>query len=296
MQIRQEFKSNLWEKLSTLASIKSSSAESLMVTPRFYRLFGWVFASLLAFFWLFYVFWESLFYTSHAPIISEYEADTFHINTTEEIKLEIQSGVEASGIYQDVESESSASQVPNTIIIREDWASQIDVSQPQRLQAEPQPSSVQSKTLWESSPTSQKSESASETESISDESNQSDATLNSDNDSQEFSENWSDDSVESMPMWDWESMDTSMMRWAYPMMEPSASFSIDSSVDFSSEQDFIEQDIEDTSEEVIDEFTLRCDVFGWEVAIRDELRVCMIWDIVCSESDFLEWVCELGQE
>ena len=56
----------------------------------------------------------------------------------------------------------------------------------------------------------------------------------------------------------------------------------------------IEEDIAEAETDTIDEFTLRCDVFGWEVSLRGEERVCNIWDIVCSESDFLEWVCELG--
>jgi len=139
VQIDQKFKSHLWEKLSTLAVMKSWSVESFVKKPLLLHVFGWVFASLLAFFWLFYVFGDGLFYTWSTPQISEYEAQISDIDTVQETKLEIRS----TGWISEPTEETSIpntqveQKVPNTIIINQDGALQIDVSEKQQLKILP---------------------------------------------------------------------------------------------------------------------------------------------------------------
>lgn len=304
VKIRQDFRSELWEKLSTLSTLKSDSLDGLTKKPGLFHIFGWLFASLLAFFWLFYVFGDTLFYTSHAPVISEYESEIFDTDTEQNIIWEIQSVNQVSQPSNAIQK-SPQTDIPNTIIINEDGASQIDVSQSQRLQVETPDINQESSqdtgfqgggsTINDSSNT--RSFSLDSDESISDDqvswTEQFDDRGVLQNESSSFSnmsEIYSDSST------DTNVSDEMMINPAAESRMMPMILWDDIQADAISDSVQEITDIEEESYEgVLDEFTLRCDVFWWEVSIRDEIRVCMIGDIVCTEENFLEWVCELGQ-
>lgn len=297
--IDANFKAELWERLDTLATLKSESVKDFSKKPWFLHIFWWVFASLLAFFWLFYVIGDSLFYDSEIPTVNESKSRIFDADSREESESEIEpkTGIsEPSPVETKSNSEIQNQEtperkpVPKTIIIREDGASQVDVSESERLQIQPQSEPV------ESSPTTTQSSTTSD--------DMSDSADNQDmqDDSGNFSEDASDDSMqESMPMWGWwaQGMDASMMRMSSPESSSAADASFSTEVNQESSVqgeafDELQQEVEAIFEEFTDEFTLQCNDFWWEVSIIDEKRTCNIWDIVCSEPDFLEWVCELG--
>ena len=283
--IDKKFKSDLWEKLMTLAALKSNSVEGLRRKPWFLHIFSWVFASLLAFFGLFYVFGDSLFYTWSTPKIGEYEAQISDIDPLQKIRIEVESSGEISEPSESAIVEVQRDEIPSTIIIREDWASQIDVSQNQRLEI-----------------------GASKSEQVSPEP-QAESTRKASTESSDiYDENSvesesSDSAADTIPMWWWaDAMDASMMRFmpADISAESQSDFSADinssSSIDIDYSEEQAEEELVEMLEDLTDEFVLGCELLGWEISAEStEERICNIGDIICTESDFEEWVCEVSQ-
>ncbi len=316
--IDAEFRSDLWKKLSTLAALKSESVESLSSKPWFLHIFGWVFASMLAFFGLFYVFGDTLFYIWDTSQMSEYETQFLDTDIIQETKLEIEQSGNISEPSTPIEKEtileSQTSELPHIIIIDQDGRAQEDVWNTQRLQ----PKISTTETV--------------ETQTIIHENIKEDTQADTSVENTEFK-----DDTSTVDQLSWEKDDNIWGTISIPIIEPS-SIQFESKMDTNSDTNAdladeniwnldtmlapaawsmmapemmwdintIQEDVPDAIEEisdveqesyddVLDEFTLRCDVFGGEVSIKDDIRVCNIWDIVCTESDFLKWVCELGQ-
>ncbi len=289
VKIRQEFKSELWEKLSTLALLKSESVKDLSKKPWLLHIFSWIFASLLAFFGLFYVFWDSLFYSGDTPIISENQEQILDRNSVQETNLKIESISESSISSEDNQeadvSESQQKEVPRTIIIREDGASQIDVSQNQRLEI----GSSKSEQIIPEPQAENTIESSTESNDI--------------NDENSVESKSSDSAIDPMSTWWWaDAMDASMMRSmpADISAESQSDFSADinssSSIDIDYSEEQIEEELVEMLEDLTDEFVLGCELLGWEISAESgEERICNIRDVICTESDFEEWVCEVSQ-
>ena len=321
VEIDQKFKSNLGARLATLATIKSSSVEPFIKKSIFIHIFGWLFASLLAFFGLFLVFSDTLFYKSSTPVLPVYEQDIIEWDSVQDaIKQMPSNGGISEPTLEIQEANTEERVIPNTIIINKDGASQIDVSQPQKLQIQKQvtpspevdsidvrleeqkPKQDTTEPAWRSSEQNVQSERIDVSKDGWDDNNDSILeSLNTDKssnldllDTMLWPLSWEESLDEDIPNGDSLNMEESPTAWS--MMAPAMISDSDDAVEDTPDttEEIIEIQ-EEAHDEVIDAFTLRCDVFGWEVSIENDIRVCNIWDIICSESDFLKWVCELGE-
>jgi len=303
VKIDTDFKLNLQKRLEGLIAIKKQEKVSLM-KKNYFHIFGWVFASFLAAFALFYVFGDSLFYTWINEKV-EQSTQMLDVNTTIENDAAIEPevipvlGTESSDDETlDSTWEESVEVVEKTTPSQKTLPIEnigFPIHDTTVQDTEPDILEVQRKAPVESESWATEvnalSESIESTEETTPE-----ETLVSPTEQVEIQEEsiWeitdfaTDDAMDATE---------SMNPAAGSMMSP-ASMMKDSAV-IDNVPDAIGEEIldieEESLDEVIDEFTLRCDVFWWKVSIIWDERVCNIGDIVCQEDDFLKWVCELGQ-